>query len=343
MIDLDKQYPSPSTPKNRHGANRYAYVTFVMRNDSFIPGALLFAFALRRQKAQGDLVCMVTKDVSPASRLALEVLFDHVPEVDEVYLHHKRRQERQDRPYLFTRFQALRTGEDGGLGFRYEKIVLSDADILPLRNFDHLFTLETPAGIINESKNNCVEYDSRGRYIVPQDVDISGKWKWHDIYDRICPHGTKIPCYITDRVISDPKNLGVNSSLWVLQPSMKEYDNILNDISKSDVSELVGNTFNWPEMQYATMHWSGLWTSIDLRFSSFNGYPKLSVLCGTHFAGYKPWNFKKAGTLARFSRFPDYKLWHTMFLEMMKENDRLSSNKKLLQIELKIQQLTALQ
>ena len=29
------------------------------------------------------------------------------------------------------------------------------------------------------------------------------------------------------------------------------------------------NTFKWPEMQYATLRWSGQWTNIDLKYSSF--------------------------------------------------------------------------
>jgi glycogenin glucosyltransferase len=339
MIDFHKQYPSPASFRRPDGSARFAFMTFVMRNDSFVPGALVFAHALRQQRTQADLVCMVTKDVTAAARSALEMLFDCVVEVDEIFIPHKRRQERQDRPFLFTRFQALRTGADGGLGLCYEKIVLADADVLPLRCYDHLFTLEAPAGILNEDKSLCMEYDADGKYILPDSVAEDGTWKWHRLYESICPHGTKIPREITDRVLNDPANMGVNSSLWVLRPSLAEYENLLAEANRPEVNERIGNTFDWPEMQFATLHWSGQWTSIDLRFSSFNGYPQLDVLCGTHFAGYKPWKFKGRGTILRFSRFPDYALWHRSYLEMLGEHPGLQKVPRLKRLESEIRAL----
>ncbi len=328
MIDFQKQYPPPASFRRPDGSARFAFMTFIMRNDSFVPGALVFAYALRRQKTQADLVCMVTKDVTPAARAALEILFDRVVEVEGIFIPHKRRQERQDRPFLFTRFQALRAGADGGLGLRYEKIVLADADVLPLRCYDHLFTLEAPAGILNEDKSACMEYDADGKYILPASVAEDGTWKWHRLYDLVCPHGTKIPKEITDRVSSEPKNMGVNSSLWVLAPSLTAWETLLETARRPEVRERIGE-FDWPEMQFAAWYWSGQWTSIDLRFSSFNGYPQLDVLCGTHFAGYKPWKFKERGTIARFSRFPDYALWQRTFLEMLEERPGLQKSPKL--------------
>jgi alpha-N-acetylglucosamine transferase len=318
MIDFDCLYPPPDRFKYDDGSSRFAFMTFVMRNDSYVPGALVFAYALHKQATQADLVCMVTRNVTSPARAALEQLFDRVVEVDEIFIPHHRRQERQDRPFLFTRFQALRAGLDGDLGLKYEKVSLVDADVLPLRCYDHLFTLDPPAGIINESKSNCMEYDSAGKYVLPTSLPETGKWKWHDIYEPVCPHGGKIPARMTERVLTDPGNMGINSSLWVLKPSMSELDNLLEYARQPDIHRLVEQAFTWPEMQFATLYWSGQWTNIDLRFSSFNGYPQLSdVLCGTHFAGYKPWKFKETGTISRFSRFPDYALWQQGFLAMM--------------------------
>jgi glycogenin glucosyltransferase len=340
MIDFCAQYPPPASFKRPDGSSRFAFMTFVMRNDGFVPGALVFAYALRRQHTHAALVCMVTKDVTPPSRLALERLFDRVVEVEEIFIPHIRRQERQDRPFLFTRFQALLAGMDGSLGLGYEKVVLADADVLPLRCYNHLFTQDAPAGIINESKSACMDFDSDGKYIIPRSVTDRGNWKWHDLYDPLCPHGTKIPGELTNRVLTDFSNMGVNSSLWVLEPSLPAYENILSEASKPEVNNLIGRSFNWPEMQFATLHWSGQWTSIDLRFSSFNGYPQLDVLCGTHFAGYKPWRFKDPGTFSRFSRFPDYVLWHSHFLEMLEEYPKLNDLPRLVRLETEIRTLS---
>lgn len=336
MIDFSQTYPLPKSFKRQDGSNRFAFITFVMRNDSFIPGALLFAYSLRQQFTQADLVCLVTREVSSTARLALEVLFDRVVEVGEIFIPHKRRQERQDRPFLFTRFQALRSGSDGDLGLNYEKIVLVDADVLPLQFYDHLFTLSSPAGIVNESKSFCMEYNSDGVYVIPPSVAVDGTWNWHSIYRSHCSHGERIPREITDRVLMDPANMGVNSALWVLTPSMDELEYIQTAASSPEMNERIGDAFNWPEMQFASLHWSGQWTSIDLRFCSFNGYPNLGVLCGTHFAGYKPWNFKNQGTILRFSRFPDYSLWHRLFLQMVETYPVLIKTPKLSWLKMQI-------
>jgi hypothetical protein len=89
-------------------------------------------------------------------------------------------------------------------------------------------------------------------------------------------------------------------------------------------------------MQYATLHWSGLWHNIDLRFAAFNGYPRMDVLCGTHFCGYKPWNFREQGTIRRFSRFADYQLWHRRFLEMVEEMPRMMKLAKMVRMRREI-------
>lgn len=336
MIDLKAAYPPPQSFVRSDGSARYAYVTFVMRNDCYVPGALVFAHALRKQRTPADLVCLVTEQVSSAAKAALAQVYDRVIQAPEIYVPHPRRQERQDRPFLFTRFNALRCGRDGDLGLGYDKIVLADADILPLRCCDHLFTLETPAGILNERKRNCVEWTPAGRYVIPASVEREGKWNWHAIYESLCPHGARIPQQITDRVRRDPGNLGVNGSLLVLRPSMDEFRRILEGAQDSPVAG-----YDWPEMQFATSHWSGQWHNIDLRFSGFNGYPRLDVLCGTHFCGYKPWNFRELGTIRRFSRFPDYQLWHQRFMEMMNERPKLLEYAKLARLQGEIEGLNA--
>ena len=295
----------------------FAFVTFLMLNDSYLPGALVLAYALRKQHTPADLVCLVTEEITPDARYALEVVFDHVVDVEKIFVPHKRRQQRQDRPYYFTRINVLRLGKDGDLGFSYERIVSLDADVLPLKNYDSLFGLETPAGILNEDKSHFIESDKEKQYVAPEDVEQTGKWKWHQIYNKICPHGHKIPGEITDRVKDDPANMGLNGSLFVLEPSMQEFRNILEDIRQPDIQTLVGDLFDWPDMQYLTMRWSGQWTSVDVRFSSFNGYPKLSVLWGTHYAGFKPWYVKKEKAMARYARYDDFQLWFREYIAMI--------------------------
>lgn len=288
-----------------------------MRNDSFLPGALILGYSLRKQKVKEALICLVTKDISENAVGSLKKIYDDVILIDEIYIEHKNKQERQDRPYLFTRFNALRLGADGDLGYSFEKIVVLDADILTFKNYSQLFELQTPAGIINETKDHVMEYDENGKYIYPDSIEKRGEWIWHDTYNSICPHGMLIPNIITDKVISDQTNLGVTAALWVISPSMSEFNQILKHVKEPKINELVCEKFNWVEQQYATMRWSGQWHNVDLKYASFRGYPNLEVLYGTHFAGVKPWDFKKKGMQKVFKRFPDYKAWHELYIEML--------------------------
>jgi glycogenin glucosyltransferase len=301
-----------------------AFVTFLMLNDSFLPGALMLAHALRKQEVSADIVCMITPEITPSARQALKLLFDFVVEVPTLYVPHKRRQERQDRPYWYTRFNALRLGPDGDLGFQYRKLVLLDADVLPLKNFERLFAVDTPAAIPNENKNLFFDFSREEQR---QQLE---RWSWHETYDPICPHGAPIPKAITDRVLEDPENMGVNGSLLVIEPSLTEYHAILADLERPDVRELVSDRFNWPDMQYITMRWSGRWHTVDIKYSGFNGYPNLRVLNGTHFAGVKPWYFKRdEKAMKRYSRYEDYRYWFAEYKGMLQRYPRLLETKKL--------------
>lgn len=307
--------------KRPDGSSRYAYVTFLLFNlsNKYVSSALLLAYALRQQGTQADLVCMVTPGMPPDVHAALHRVYDHVIKVEPIVVPHRRRHQRPDRPFLLTRLQALRLGADGDLGLHYDKIVILDADILPLRYYDHLFTLATPAGIINERKSHMMDYDENGAFIVPASVATTGKWKWHDIYEPICPHGQPIPASITDRVRDDLTNMGIITALFVIEPSRAELCAILEDVRRPEVERYVGDLFDLPDMQYLTMRYSGQWTNVDIRFLGLSGYPSMAALFGTHYVGnVKPWSFEKKG-LTRYARYEDFRMWYVQFIEMMTE------------------------
>lgn len=321
-------FPKPTQMRQANGRSHFAYVTFLMLNDSYLPGVLLLAHGLRRQKTKADLICMVTEEISRPARQALEHLYDQVIEVEKIFVPHTRVQKRPYLPYVFTRLHALRLGRNGDLGQAYEKIVLLDADLLPLRHYDHLFTLPVPAGTINEHKTNVMEWGEDGNFITPGSVAQDGTWNWHQIYAG-CPHGQPIPADLTDRVASDNSNMGVISSLLVLEPSLAEFQAIMTDVKTPEMQPLVSDAFDWPEMQYLTLRYSGRWVNVDLRFHSLNGYPNLDVLYGVHYTGFKPWQFRRTGSMERYGRRADFQLWFTMYREMIQTHPLLQRNRKL--------------
>ena len=302
-----------------------AYVTFIIRNDSFLPGALVFGYALRLQETIHDLVCIVSENVSKRAVRSLELIYDKVIEIPEVYVPHERRHERQDRPFLFSRFNAFRLGKDGDLNTEYDRIIIADCDILPLHNYDALFEMNAPAGILNEREEHCVTHEG-GKYVVPDSVYVDGTWVWHDVYKDI-PHDTLIPKEITERIKTDKTNLGVHSSLCLYEPTMDFYNSIMDDLEDLKVQQEI-STYNWPEMQYMSNKLSGEWYNMDLKYSSFNGYPEIDVIYGTHFAGLKPWSIKNK-SIKSFGRFDDYKLWYHTYMKMCEEVEGMLDNKKL--------------
>lgn len=305
-----------------------AYVTFIIRNDSFLPGALVLAYGLRRQKTRHDLVAIVSENISDVSVKALKVLYDDVITLNEIYVPHEKRHERQDRPFLFSRFHALRLGKDGDLGRAYDKVLICDADLLAMRDYDRLFELDTPAGVINEKKEYCMDY-SEGQYIVPDSVDKDGTWRWHRVYEDY-PMNARIPKAITDRVLHDNENMGVNAALYLLDASMALFEDIKDDLRNPEEQRKIAR-FPWPEMQYITQKLSGQWHNMDLRFSSFNGYPKIDVLYGIHYAGLKPWQMNHR-SIRHFARFEDYRLWYRVFKDMVEAYPALKESKKIVKL-----------
>jgi len=163
-----------------------------MRGDGYLPGALVLAYALKMQ-TQHDCVCLVTKDVSNRAVRLLKIVYDKVILINELRIKSGVHTGRSDRNILMTRFEALK--------LEYGKIILLDADVLPLSGYDDLFSLKTPAGIIMERKDEC--YSGANA-----DLD---KWSWHDNYEPICQHSERIPAEITNRVQNDTSNMGVNA------------------------------------------------------------------------------------------------------------------------------------
>lgn len=336
---LQQGTATPPDPRRR------AYVTFLMFNDSYLPGCLMAAYGLQRQQSRSERVCVVTSDISERARAALSIVYDRVVEVKNTPIpeHHEAGSTAKPRTgsarvvsAALTRFACLRLGPDGDLGCSYEKVAMIDADLLPVRDFDKLWTLEAPAGIINERREHMAEIDEHGRLVVRPESLKTAEWVWHDVYGALCPHGTPIPREITDRVAVDYDNFGVNASLLIVEPSMMVYDDFMQWVSRSEIRELVTDHWSWTDQQAATLYWSGQWTSVDPSFSTFYGYPSVDLARGLHFAGVKPWLWRKKGFERRLLRFPDYRFWGEVFVEMLDRFPALRDHANLNRLERKI-------
>lgn len=295
---------------------RSAFCTFLIKNDSYLPGILTFAYAIRKQEINADLICVVTPDITEECVQTISYIYDYVFCVDQFKVKNNNKEKRQDREYLFIRFSVLDIVEKQLA--KYERVIICDADLLPLRNFLDLYHVPTPSGILNEKKENVVGYNERG------------KWIWYDVYKEI-PPGTVIPKSITDKVKNDPENLGVNSCIYVLSKGLIKYKEIQEDLQKDEIKAMIAK-FPWPEMQYMTYKLSGKWHNLDLKYASFNSFPDLHSIYGTHYSGMKPWEINNKSYL-HYCNNEDYKLWICVYLNMMSEFRIFSRFPKLVKIE----------
>lgn len=298
------------------------YATFIMRNDFFVPGALVFGYALKKQGIH-DVVCFVTDEISKDARSYLAVIFDQVIVIDKKIIPHENRQGRQDRSDLFTRFEVLKYYDDWTpLG---SKFLLADSDILPLRNYQDLESMPAPSAILNEKESHTTSVQNH-QYIVTDEMLETGQWHWHEMYAPYL-NGAVIPASITDRVNEDPTNLGMNTSLWMFHTNLKDYAMIEEDLTRPATREKI-QSFNWPEMQYITQKWSGRWHTLDIRYASFSGYPRIDKVYGIHFAGIKPWAINHR-SFDHYAKFKDFRLWQCIFMQMVRETPDLKSYAKL--------------
>jgi alpha-N-acetylglucosamine transferase len=254
----------------------YAYITLLFpdpktKKDLYLDGNITVALGLRRQKTKAALICMCTPDVSKESINLLKIVYDKVVIVDYILPHPDLiLNVRESYKYVFTKFHILNKKL-----FNYKKVCFVDSDIIPLKNYDSLFHLKTPAGIIEPPRH------TQG--------DIEQKFL------KRCnlKHGSLVPKHFTD--LWKPEAGDSNAGLWVLTPNTKEFNAIIKQI-QSDPKLWIGpnkkhkgfytengivNKYGWPEQQYLTVRYSGKWTSIGFEYASWCFKIKSSL--GIHF------------------------------------------------------------
>ena len=316
------------TQDNNFDRANCAYGTFIFRDGGYLPGLLMVAYRLRVMGLKGaKLVCCYTPDISDEVVDVLRQLYDTVFPVEYLRFGRDRKGRQAPLPSMFTRFRLIQDhpAYEGCL----EKILIFDADMLPLKSYDTLFDLSCPAGVINESKDHM---KSNKEY-----SGATSQWEWHEQYSKICPHGKNIPKIITDRPLEYPKeNMGINGGLMLLSPSDKDFASFkswcLDESHQDSINEM-----SWPDMQSITAFYSGDWTSIDAKYLGLYGYPNIQSLSGVHFIGPKPWQRNLKGFEYRINKYPDYRLWAEEYIKMCEDMPEILGYKPLENLKQSIQ------
>jgi lipopolysaccharide biosynthesis glycosyltransferase len=308
---------------------KYAYVTLLYlskhKQCNYFDGALLTGIGLRKQKTKHKIICMITKDIDEYYISALKLVYDEIIYVD--YISPIKSDSININPQIFTKddyddddnysdicrvFTKLHIFDK--TKFPYDKIVFIDSDIIPLKKYDELFELNTPAGWVEQisylQKNNF--YNKKKFFNDRQIENIKG-----EIYERVwgvwdnISHGEKI-----DRVYTDIYKIPgscVNAGLLVISPDTEKYNFFLEELKKPvelwmgknhlhkgiiDTNGQFLNKYKFPEQAYLTQHFSGQWYMIDGKYAMW-GYHIKDDIYGLHMAGLKyyidgKWNEYKA-------------------------------------------------
>ncbi|MEB2286010.1 MAG: hypothetical protein B6D46_14795 [Polyangiaceae bacterium UTPRO1] len=263
-------------------AERYAHVSLLMAGDEYLPGCLVVAASLRwHVQSRATLVCLVDETVSSAARAMLAAVYDRVLRVPRIRAH----PESYPPVLLSDAYRDVYTKLhvfDAAL-LPYARVSFIDADLLPLRCFDHLFTVPTPAAVI-ESVHPTSQY----AYVRHM----------HGVR-----HGAPVPPAILDVESSDDVTGGINAGLLVVTPDAARFADMMARLQRP-MAEWgphhralweQGIRYGFPEQHFLQVELQDEWIALDPRFNSMR--VDVPHAFGVHWTiGRKPWrNFGNPG------------------------------------------------
>lgn len=291
--------------QKRKTCYKYAFVVILYPDNkgnlSYLDGALGVALGLRRQGTLAELVCMITSDVKERDIRTLELVFDRIITIPYITSSHKILDNElsiEISPEIYRDCHWYKKIPDCGHAYchvftklhilnlvEYEKVALVDLDIVPIRNYDSIFGINTPAGVLEYNRSEFKEHD--------------------DIFKTACSNNVKlgqlIPHKLTD--IDTMTGGDINAGLLLVSPDSNEFKNIITELKKPrrEWFDKQGLRFRknkdeweysycYPEQNYLTKRWSGRWHVIDWGYAMWQKDANISF--GVHMAGFegkKPW------------------------------------------------------
>ncbi len=309
---------------NKQNKNKYAYVMLLMINESYLSGALVCAYCLKKQNTLYDLVIMVTPDISLKTREILKKIYDKVVEVEYLIPQYGKVKSNLVEKYpqyvkTFTKINLFKLTE-------YDKILYLDIDSIPFKYFDTLFELNTPA---------CVYYGES--YFFKRGIEkafphmVENNWNprlkgdtyiWHKKYCKCCGHGKQIPAEKTDEKTNRHKFgfVGISAELMLHKPDLETYNSMLKIIRESNDEKY----FKGSDASLFGEYYSGQWIGIDPIFLGFSGYPHPLMLYGIQIGGsLKPWTDIALGLRQNNKEknyiFNDMWSWYYFYYKMIKQ------------------------
>ncbi len=187
-----------------------AYVFLLMIGDSYLPGILTTANSLKLTGSKIDRICMVTPDIDKKTIdiLTKSKLFTKIENIKYLQSTTMEMTTRGGEIYYwmnrsYTKWQCLNMTE-------YDRVFFLDADLLIIKNIDHLFELDVPAATFSYTR---IKYISNGT----TSIDINAEFPH--------AHGATVDYkLIIDKI---KEGTTFTASIVILKPDAKMYNDIL--------------------------------------------------------------------------------------------------------------------
>ena len=299
--------------------NNYAFVSLLYPNKhgewTFLEGALLSALGLRKQNIKNKIICMVTPDITTEITNILKIVYDEIKIVDYISPLEKAKIKIRgdifdlsiytnsttysDMCNIFTKLHIFDSEK-----FPYDKVIFIDNDLIPLKKFNLLTELNTPAGWLEkilELENNINK---------PFYTRIWGVW-------TNITHNKLIPKILTE-IYKEPGS-SINAGLLVIKPNKQVYDDMINKLKQQKdmwfksyrpnidnalenftfqetehihkgmigINRCFSDRYYFVEQDFLTQEFSGLWHMIDGRYCAWGIHKNNKDCYGMHMAGLK--------------------------------------------------------
>jgi alpha-N-acetylglucosamine transferase len=216
-----------NTPQLGGSKKKYAIINLLMISDDYLIGCITLVESIRQFKKSKmvDLICMVTPDISEEAINELKKFYDKVVLVDYIemdikQIKHSDEKTRKIYAKTFTKINCLKFIE-------YDKIVMMDVDMIVVKeDFLNIFKVKAPAVIYI----GCLVFYK------PEVLDLYKK-----IYSEL-KHGELVPKKYYDMDcaelykkynINKLAPIGIESTLCLFKPNMKDYNNLLHIVKTS--------------------------------------------------------------------------------------------------------------
>jgi lipopolysaccharide biosynthesis glycosyltransferase len=277
-----------------------AFVSLVMKNPEYVVGAMVMAHSLRMTQTKHKLVCMLTIDLYDEWKDILKQVYDEV--ILTPYIKYKSGNlfsKKQNQIYdwkdiSYTKWYCLSLSQ-------YRKICFLDADLVIVKNIDHLLELPAPAG--------C--------FVNPWVMERNNKF--HKQYYTNINYGEQIPNKNIQNALID--GFVVVAHCVVLEPSDKLYTDYIKYMDATQYKEFGSYCVSMVDEQSITHYMSKttLWTQMGYEYNTIPWHiKKTNINQGKFYPPYilhyfnkvKPWSTQRKA-------WPDLEVWWQYFDSML--------------------------